>query len=92
MPAGHGMLFVFPDETVRSFWMKNTYLPLDIIYADAAGRVVSVKPMNPLNLEGVSSEKPAKYAIELNRGAAASTGVAVGDVIAVPPAVAAGGR
>ncbi|HEX8341944.1 MAG TPA: DUF192 domain-containing protein [Tepidisphaeraceae bacterium] len=92
MPAGHGMLFIFPDEVPRSFWMKNTYIPLDILYLDARGKIVSIKPMRPLNLDGVTSEKPAKFAIELNRGGAAATGAAVGDVIAVPPDLVAGAR
>jgi uncharacterized membrane protein (UPF0127 family) len=92
MPTDRGMLFIFPDESPRRFWMKNTYIPLDILYLDGQGKIVSIKPMRPLNLDGVDSEKPAKFAIELNRGGAAATGAAVGDVIPVPPALAAGAR
>ena len=42
MPRNHGMLFVFGGEAMRSFWMKNTRIPLDIIYLDAEYRIVSV--------------------------------------------------
>jgi uncharacterized membrane protein (UPF0127 family) len=88
MPRDHGMLFVFPDEQRRAFWMKNTRIPLDIIYLDAAGRIVAIKPMQPYDLSSVSSDRPAKYAIELNQGMAAEAGVRVGDVVAIPQAVA----
>ena len=84
MPQDHGMLFVFADEQERSFWMKNTLIPLDIVYADAKGRVVSVKQMKPLDETSVPSDGPAKYAVELNEGAAARAGVKAGDVLSIP--------
>ena len=68
MPADHGMIFVFRDESPRAFWMKNTLIPLDILYLDATGRVVSVKQMKPHDLTRVPSDGPAMYAIELNAG------------------------
>lgn len=85
MPRDHGMLFVFPDTDERSFWMKDTRIPLDILYLDAAGRVVSIHQMKPYDLRGTVSEGPAKYAIELNQGMSAETGVKPGDVIEIPP-------
>ena len=84
MPADHGMIFVFPDERERSFWMKNTHIPLDIIYADARGKVVSVKQMKPLDESGVPSDGDAKYAVELNQGTARRLGVKAGDVLDIP--------
>lgn len=84
MPQGHGMLFVFPDEQPRSFWMRNTHIPLDILYLDRAGQVVSIRELKPLDLTDVPSGRPAQFAIELNRGAAAAAGVKVGDVVAIP--------
>lgn len=84
MPQDRGMLFVFDEERERSFWMKNTHIPLDIIYADAAGKVVSVKQMEPLDEAGVPSDGPAKYAVELNRGAARRAAVGAGDVLVIP--------
>jgi uncharacterized membrane protein (UPF0127 family) len=84
MPADRGMIFVFPDEQERSFWMKNTLIPLDIVYADATGKVVSVKHMKPLDESPVPSDGPAKYAVELNQGAAGRAGVKTGDVLDIP--------
>ena len=85
MPADHGMIFVFPREDFLGFWMKSTYIPLDIIYLNEGGRVVSVRPMKPLDLTSVPSGMPAKYAIELNQGAATRAGVKVGDRLTIPP-------
>ena len=84
MSADHGMIFVFPAERNLTFWMKNTLIPLDIIYADRGGRVVSVKNMKPLDETGVPSDGPVMYAIELNAGAAARVGVKAGDQLAIP--------
>jgi uncharacterized protein len=84
MPADRGMLFVFEDERERSFWMKNTHIPLDIVYADANGKVVSVKPMKPMDESPVPSDGAAKYAVEINQGAAKRAGVKAGDVLIIP--------
>lgn len=84
MPADHGMIFVFPDEQQRSFWMKNTRIPLDIAYLDKTGKVVSIKQMKPFDLTGVDSEKPAKYAIEFNVNVASQAGLKVGDMVKLP--------
>jgi len=87
MPADHGMIFAFPSEEPQSFWMKNTLIPLDIVYIDAAGTIVSIRSMKPLDLTGIESGKPAKYAIELNAGIASAAGLKVGDKIKVPQTV-----
>ena len=87
MPPDHGMIFVFEDSRQRGFWMKNTLIPLDIIYVDASGRVVSVKQMAPRDLTAVKSGRPAMYAIELNQGAAARVGVQAGDLVTIPSAI-----
>ena len=84
MPADHGMIFMFNEAQVQSFWMKNTRLPLDIIYAAPDGTIVSIKQMQPFDLRSTSSEKPAQYAIELNQGAAAACGANVGDKLTIP--------
>ena len=86
MPADHGMLFVFQRPEFREFWMKNTRIPLDILYLDATGQVVSVRRMAPYDETGVPSGAKAQYAIELNQGTAARVGARVGDRLAVPGA------
>src|SRR5205823_14752892 len=55
MPDDHGMIFVFDQDAQRSFWMKNTRIPLDIIYIDSAGKVVSIAAMKPYDLRPVPS-------------------------------------
>jgi uncharacterized membrane protein (UPF0127 family) len=84
MPGDHGMVFVFPDEQVRGFWMKNTKIPLDILYLNGVGRVVSIKQMQPMDETSVSSDAPARFAIELNQGTADKVGVKPGHVITLP--------
>ena len=84
MPADRGMLFVFPTEESLGFYMKNTRIPLDIIFLDANRRIVSVATMRPYELKTTYSAKPAKYAIELNASVAKETGTAIGDTIDIP--------
>jgi uncharacterized membrane protein (UPF0127 family) len=84
MAKDHGMIFVFPKVELQSFWMKNTRIPLDLIYLDASGRVVSIHRLEPYNLKGVTSPEPIKYAIELNRGQVSVAGVKPGDLIQIP--------
>lgn len=78
----HGMLFIFPDETERSFWMKNTLIALDILYVDAAKNIVSITENAPPRSEqSIWSEFPAKYVVEVNAGFVAIYGIRVGDQI-----------
>jgi len=89
MPASHGMIFVFPREEPRGFWMKDTRIPLDIIYVAADRRVASIHQMNPFDLTRVNSAGPAMYAIELNADTAKKLGVKPGDRLGIPPEVTA---
>ena len=86
MPAGHGMIFVFPGEQRLGFYMKNTRIPLDILFLNANGDVVSIKQMRPYDVNTTYADAPAKYAIELNHGQAAAAGVKVGDHLTIPEA------
>lgn len=83
MPDDHGMLFLFPVESMRSFWMKNTKIPLDIFYFDEDLRLVSVSentpPCRSLRCPSYPSTGPAKYVLELNAGKAAELAVQPGD-------------
>ena len=84
MPPDHGMIFLFRREEPLIFWMKNTRIPLDILYVDSNGKIVSIHQMRPLDLTGVPAKGLAKYAIELNQGMAAAAGVNEGDQLQIP--------
>jgi len=84
MGRREGMLFVFPEEEKRTFWMKNTYLPLDIIYLDRERRVVSIsKGAKPLSTSRYPSEGPAMYVLEVLAGVAGELGVQKGQQLEV---------
>ncbi len=87
MDADHGMLFVFDDDAMRAFWMKNTKIPLDMLFFDGERRLVSVQHDVPPCLAdpcpAYSSGAPARYVLELNGGEAARLGLTPGDVIEI---------
>jgi uncharacterized membrane protein (UPF0127 family) len=78
LPEGTGMLFVFPDEAMRSFWMSNTYLPLDIAFISSNNRVVDIKQMEPEDTDLTDSDAPAMYALEVIQGWFEAQGIEVG--------------
>jgi uncharacterized protein len=73
-----GMLFVYDDDRVLTFWMKNTFVPLDILYLKADGTIATIKQMNPQTTHTHSSEVKVRYALEVNQGWAKKNGVEVG--------------
>lgn len=81
LAADHGMVFVYPDERVRGFWMKNTRIPLAIAFADARGRIVHIAEMLPYDETSTGSVAPAMYAVEMRAGWFREHGIAVGDRI-----------
>ncbi|MEO0346594.1 MAG: DUF192 domain-containing protein [Pseudomonadota bacterium] len=70
-----GMLFTYPRPVTLSIWMKNTLIPLDIIFADADGDIINVARGKPLSLESMRSTRPARYVLELNAGRAEALGL-----------------
>lgn len=69
MQTKQGMLFVFKEEAPRYFYMKNTKIPLDIIYVDANNHIVSTrKNAKPFDETSLPSNAPAKYVLEINAG------------------------
>ena len=90
MPEDHGMIFPMAEEQVQGFWMKDTRFPLDILFLNNAGKVVSIHQMEAYDEKNTSSDFPARYAIELNKGVASKTGIKVGDLIDIPPAARVG--
>ena len=76
-----GMLFIFEEEKVLSFWMKNTKIPLSIAYLDNEGKVTDIFNMEPYSLKPVTSRFECKYALEVNQGFFQESGLSVGDRI-----------
>ena len=87
MPTDHGMLFIFPNEAPRSFWMKNVRIPLDIMYFDKDLKMVSAsldtQPCRVSRCPAYPSTAPAMYVLELNAGMALKLGVGPGDRLTV---------
>jgi uncharacterized membrane protein (UPF0127 family) len=80
LAEGHGMLFVFPEDRDHEFWMKNTYISLDLIYIAADGRIVGIHPnATPHSEAGISVGRPSRYVLEVPGGYAARQGIATGD-------------
>lgn len=71
LPSSTGMLFVYADEKFRSMWMKNTFIPLDILFAKSDGSVSSIaKNTVPQSLKSISSTEAVMFVLELNAGTA----------------------
>jgi uncharacterized protein len=87
MDDDKGMLFIFQDDAPRAFWMKNTKIPLDMIFVDAGNKVVSVthgaEPCVTERCPAYTSGAPARYVLELNAGQAAKLGLTSGDEMTV---------
>lgn len=87
LPDDRGMLFVFANEAPRSFWMKNTRIPLDIMYFDRNLKMVSIAadtpPCKASPCRGYPSVLPAMYVLELNAGKASELGVGPGDSLII---------
>ena len=81
LPDDRGMLFIFPEEKLLTFWMKDTRIPLSIAFAREDGTIVRIADLEPRSERPVSSRSPARYALEMNRGWFARHGVLEGDAI-----------
>ncbi|HKL89563.1 MAG TPA: DUF192 domain-containing protein [Allomuricauda sp.] len=82
MKKDRGMLFIQPIESLQYFYMKNTEIPLDIIYINTGMKIVSFqKNAQPFNENSLPSNVPAKYVLEINAGLSDQLGLQVGDSI-----------
>ncbi len=80
-----GMLFVYDDDRVISMWMKNTLIPLDMLFIHADGRIESIVPDTvPHDLTPIRSQGPVRAVLELAAGSAARLGIAPGDTVRHP--------
>lgn len=87
LAADAGMLFVFADEKIRGVWMKNTHIPLDILFISTSGEIVSwlehVVPCVSDDCEVYYSAAPAGYMLEVNAGFVAHWSIEQGDKVSV---------
>jgi uncharacterized protein len=91
LPRERGMLFIFEREQPLAFWMRNTYIPLDILYFDQQRRLVSMSQRTPpcrsAQCPSYPSKGPARYVLEIGSGMAAELGVQTGDELRFGPMI-----
>ena len=80
-----GMLFDFGSSRPLSFWMKNTYIPLQIAFVDASGKIGQIESMVPMSTRAVRSNASYRYAIEVKDGWFDDNGISVGAQVELPP-------
>ncbi len=78
MPANAGMLFIFDDTTTHCMWMKNTLIPLSVAFIDEAGAIINIADMQPQNEQSHCAARPARFALEMNKGWFAERGIKPG--------------
>lgn len=89
MSDEEGMLFIFPNSQYRAFWMKNTLIPLDILYFDQNRKLINISENTPpcknttTRCPNYPSEKPAKYVLEINAGLSKKHGFRTGDELLI---------
>lgn len=84
LPKNAGMLFDFGSDQPLSFWMKNTYIPLQIAFIDSKGVVKKISSMSPLSTSSVRSTGNCRYALEVNEGWFDEHNVRIGATVAIP--------
>jgi uncharacterized protein len=85
LPEGQGMLFDFHQEQSVGFWMKNTYIPLDMIFIRGDGRILRIaENTEPLSERIIPSGGPVRAVLEVIGGTARKLGIAPGDRVAYP--------
>lgn len=81
----HGMLFDFGDTRPVRMWMKNTLIPLDMVFISETGRIEGIAPNTvPMSEEVLASPKPVRYVLEINAGTSAKLGFRAGDTVRLP--------
>jgi uncharacterized membrane protein (UPF0127 family) len=78
LAANAGMLFVFDQPAVQCMWMKNTYIPLSVAFIDDKGEIINIADMQPHSEQSHCADRPALYALEVNRGWFAQRGIKPG--------------
>ena len=78
MPPNAGMVFVFEEAAGHCMWMKNTLIPLSVAFIDEAGAIINIADMQPQSEQTHCAARPARYALEMNKGWFAQRGLKPG--------------
>ena len=78
LPTNAGMVFVFDENALHCMWMKNTLVPLSVAFIDEAGAIINIADMQPKTEQSHCAAKPARYALEMNKGWFAQRGIKAG--------------
>jgi len=78
MPQGSGMVFVFDEAATHCMWMKNTLIPLSVAFIDGSGAVINIADMQPHSEQSHCAARPARFALEMNKGWFAERGIKPG--------------
>ena len=82
LAEGHGMLFVFGEPRIAAMWMKNTLIPLDMLFIDSEGKIVHIgERATPQSEAIITSEIPVKAVLELAGGTCDKQDIKVGDIV-----------
>ena len=87
MPVNAGMLFIFEEAGPQCMWMKNTLIPLSVAFLDDGGAIINVEDMQPQTEDSHCASRPARYALEMNKGWFAARGIKPGSRIGGIPGV-----
>ncbi len=88
LAKSYGMIFIFPDEKIRDFWMKDMLIPLEVMFIDTKGRINEIITMTPCPLDIKTcptyiSKSPARFAIEVNVGFSQKNKIIEGDILEI---------
>lgn len=83
IPDGTGMIFIFENDQILSFWMKNTPHPLSIAYIDSKGKIRDIFDMTPFSLSPIVSTFSVRYALEVPQGWFEKNGINEGDLVLI---------
>ena len=78
MAQNAGMVFVFDEDAAHCMWMKNTLIPLSVAFVDQSGEIINIADMQPQTEQSHCAARPARYALEMNKGWFAQRGIRPG--------------
>ena len=84
IPEGFGMLFCYGDNSVRSFWMRDTFMPLSIAFIEYDGTISEIEDMKPLSEKRITSRLAVKFVLEVPQGFFKRNAIVEGDKVTIP--------